>query len=158
MSLIGKKAPYFKLRSHNNEPVMLSQLKGEPVVLLFFPFAFSGVCTQEMCNIRDNFNVYNNLKAKVLGISVDSHYALKAWAETMGIGFDLLSDFNKDVSAAYNCLMEVFVPGVYDYRVVSKRSAFVINRNGDVIYEEILEDARLEPSYDKIVEILKSLE
>lgn len=157
MSLIGKKAPDFTLRSHHNEPVTLSRLKGEPVVLLFFPFAFSGVCTQEMCNIRDNFKVYNNLNAKVFGISVDSHYSLKPWADSMKIGFDLLSDFNKEVSAAYNCLMEVFVPGVYDYKGVAKRSAFVINRAGEIVYEEILEDARLEPSYEKIVSVLKSL-
>lgn len=157
MSLIGKSAPDFSLRNHKNEIVSLQQFRGEPVVLLFFPFAFSGTCTQEMCNIRDNFSVFNALNARVLGISVDSHYALKPWAESMGISFDLLSDFNKEVSEAYNCLMEVFVPGVYDYRGVSKRSAFVINREGVVVYEEILEDARLEPDYNKILESLRAL-
>ncbi len=156
-SLLNKPAPDFTLVSDKTKKVTLSSFMGEPVVLLFFPFAYSGTCTEEMCFMRDNLSKFNSLNGRVLGISVDSHFSLKAWGESMKLNFDLLSDFNKVVSKTYGCLYDVFVPGVFDYAGVSKRSAFVIDKAGIIRYEEILEDARLQPDYNKISQVLDSI-
>ena len=105
---VGEPAPDFALRgTQGDEPVRLSSFKGERnVVLLFFPLAWTSVCTKEMCSIRDSYAEYGKLNAQVLGISVDSPPALKAWSKEEGFPFPLLSDFNKDVSASYGALYE----------------------------------------------------
>jgi len=156
-TLLNKQAPDFTLLNENSRKVTLSSFRGGPVVLLFYPFAFSSTCTDEMCSVRDNHAIYNSLKAKVLGISIDSHFTLKQWAELNKINFDLLSDFNKEVISAYGCMYEIFVPGIFDYKGVSKRSAFVIDKDGIVRYEEILEDARLIPDFTKILQAVERL-
>lgn len=160
MSLsVGDKAPLFTLRSQENTEVSLqAQLGGAAVLLLFFPFANTGTCTAEMCTMRDNFARYTALNAKVFGVSVDSPFALKMWHEMHGINFPLLSDFNKEVSAAYGSLYDVFVPGVYNYRGVSKRAAFVIDAGGIIRYAEVLDDARLEPNYAALQSTLQALQ
>ena len=151
---VGSKAPDFSLYSSEKEKVSLSDYKGKNVVLLFFPLAFTGVCTKELCNVRDNIGIYNNSKAKVLAISVDSPQTLAKFKEDQQLNFPLLSDFNKTVSAAYGSLYETFS---LDMKGVGKRSAFVIDANGIVRYTEVLENASEEPDYIAIENCLKSL-
>ena len=144
---VGSQAPTFSLYSSEKEKVSLSDYKGKNVVLLFFPLAFTSVCTKELCNVRDNIGIYNNSKAKVLAISVDSPQTLARFKEEQHLNFPLLSDFNKTVSAQYGCLYETFS---LDMKGVSKRSAFVIDGDGVVRYAEVLENASEEPNYSNI--------
>ena len=151
---VGSIAPDFSLYSSGKEKVSLSDYKGKNVVLLFFPLAFTGVCTKELCNVRDNIGIYNNSKANVLAISVDSPQTLAKFKEDQKLNFPLLSDFNKTVSEKYGCLYETFV---MDMKGVSKRSAFVIGKDGKIQYAQVLENAGEEPSYEAIEKCLGSL-
>ena len=155
MSLqIGQTAPDFTLYNTDKKPVSLSELKGKNVLLLFFPMAFTSVCTAELCSVRDNFKIYESLQAVPFGISVDSLYSLKKFKEEQGLNFDLLSDFNKEVSVAYGSLYEQFGFGM---RGVSKRSAFVIDSNGIIRYAEVLENAGEQPDFAAIRESLAAV-
>ena len=147
-------APNFTLRDSDKNEVSLSQFSGKNVVLVFFPLAFTGVCTTELCSLRDSIAVYNNLNAEVLGISVDSLFTLDKFKNEQSLNFTLLSDFNKEVSAAYGCLYENFV---LDMKGVSKRSAFVIDAKGAVQYAEVLESAGDLPNFEAIQACLTSL-
>jgi peroxiredoxin len=151
---VGSIAPDFSLYSSDKEKVSLGDYKNKNVVLLFFPLAFTGVCTKELCNVRDNIGVYNNSKAKVLAISVDSPQTLARFKEDQKLNFPLLSDFNKSVSEKYGCLYETFS---MDMKGVSKRSAFVIDQQGRIQYAEVLENAREEPDYEAIEKCLELL-
>jgi peroxiredoxin len=151
----GDNAPDFTLINTEGKKISLSNFAGKQVVLLFFPFANSSTCHQEMCTIRDNIKTYEELNAQVLGISVDSHYSLKLWGENLNLKFPLLSDFNKEASAKYNSLNELHAPGKYDYKGVSKRSAFVIDENGKIKYVEVCEHTGLQPNYEAIKTSLK---
>ncbi|SMO37149.1 peroxiredoxin [Gracilimonas mengyeensis] len=145
------KAPEFTLQNTNGDEVSLTDFKGEKnVVLLFFPLAFSSVCTKEMCSTRDNLKMFNALDAEVIGISVDSFFALRAFKESNNLNFTLLSDFNKEASKAYDVLNEDF----FGMKGVSKRAAFVINKEGDIVHSEILEDAGNQPDFNRIQEVL----
>ena len=150
----GQKAPDFSLYDTERKKFTLSELRGENVVLLFFPFAFSKVCTQELCSVRDSITDYNKLNAKIFGISVDSHYTLAKFKEDQGLNFSLLSDFNKEVSAAYGSIYDKF--GL-DMRGVSKRAAFLVDKQGVVRYAEVLENASDTPDLDKVKQVLDSL-
>ena len=155
MSLkIGDTAPDFTLINTNGQKVSLKDYQNKQVVLLFFPFANSSVCYEEMCSTRDNLKDYEDLDANVLGISVDSHYSLKLWAEKLNLNFPLLSDFNKDASSKYDSLNHLHSPGKYDYIGVSKRSAFVIGKDGKIKYVEICEHTGLQPDYEAIKKAL----
>ena len=151
---VGSVAPDFSLYSSDKEKVSLGDYKNKNVVLLFFPLAFTGVCTKELCNVRDNIGVYNNSKAKVLAISVDSPQTLAKFKEDQKLNFPLLSDFNKNVSEKYGCLYETFS---MDMKGVSKRSAFVIDQEGRIQYAEVLENAGEEPDYEAIEKCLALL-
>ncbi|MCK6615592.1 MAG: redoxin domain-containing protein [Ignavibacteriales bacterium] len=158
MSLsVGSPAPDFSLHCHKGGKVTLSELKGQNVVLLFFPFANTGVCTKEMCTFRDGMSVYNDLNAKVIGISVDSPFSLALWAEKNGLQFDLLSDFNKTTIKDYDSVFDVFGAGKWDFAGVSKRSAFVVDKDGIIRYMEILPSPGDEPNYDAIKKTVESL-
>jgi len=133
---------------------MLSELKGQNILLLFFPAAFTGTCTKELCGVRDNISLYNGMNAKVFGISVDMVYSLAKYKEEQKINFPLLSDFNKEVSSTYGCLYDTFS---YGMKGVSKRSAFIIDKNGIVQYAEVLEKATDLPDFNAIREILQLL-
>ncbi len=147
-------APDFTLKNTKNEDVSLSDFRGEKnVVLLFFPLAFSGVCTKELCSTRDNLKIYNSLDAEVLAISADSFFTLKAFKEANNLNFSLLSDFNKEVSAKYDSLYENY----FGMKGVPKRSVFVINKEGRIAYQEILEDSGKIPNFSKVQEVLASL-
>ncbi len=155
MSLkVGDLAPDFTLVSDEKQEVSLSSFKGSNVVLLFFPLAFTGVCTAELCSVRDDIAFYNNTNAKVLGISVDSPFTLEKFKAEQNINFPLLSDFNKTASTAYGSIYESFAFGMQG---VSKRSAFVLNAEGEVKYAEVLENAGEVPNFEAIQATLKSL-
>ena len=151
---IGQKAPDFQLYDTEKNKVSLSDFRGQNVLLLFFPLAFTRVCTKELCSFRDSIGYYNNANARVLGISVDSLYTLAKFKEAQQYNFTLLSDFNKEVSAAYGSLYQKWM---LDMKGVSKRSAFVIDKNGIIRYAEILENAGEEPNYDAIRQTLERL-
>jgi len=159
MSLkVGDIAPDFTLKNHNLEDVKLSDFKGKSnVVLLFFPMVGTSVCEKELCSTRDSMKDYENMDAQVLAISVDSPFSQKLWVDKHNFNFPLLSDFNKEVSQAYDAFYEVFVPGKFDYKGVSKISAFVVDKNGFIKYREVLENAGDEPNYNAIQDMLKSL-
>lgn len=143
----GDKAPTFTLVSDNLKEVSLSDYTGKNVVLLFFPMAFTSVCTTELCMMRDDIATYNNLDADILAVSVDSPFTLARFKEDQNLNFPLLSDFNKEVSRNYGTLYEEFVLGL---RGVSKRSAFVIDKEGTVRYAEVLENAGEVPDFAAI--------
>ena len=151
---VGQLAPDFTLFNSEKKKVTLSELKGTNVLLLFFPFAFTGTCTKELCSIRDDIALYNDADARVFGISVDSVHSLAKYKEQQKLNFSLLSDFNKTVSGLYGCLYEMFS---YETKGVSKRSAFVIDKEGMVRYAEVLENASEIPDFTSIQTTLKSL-
>ena len=154
MSLqIGQKAPEFKLHDSDKKEVNLSDYKGKNVVLLFFPLAFTSVCTAELCNMRDNIAAYNNMNAEVLAVSVDSLFTLDKFKQEQKLNFPLLSDFNKEVSDAYGSIYTDFAFGM---KGVSKRSAFLIDTEGNIKYAEVLEDAGKVPNFEAIQSALKA--
>ncbi len=148
---VGDKAPDFKLNSSELKEVSLSDFAGKKVVLHFFPLAFTGVCTTQLCTMRDNFGYYEGLNAQVLGVSVDSPFALAKFKEEQAYQFPLLSDFNKETAAAYGALYQDFVLGL---KGVAKRSAFVIDEEGKVVYAEVLEDAGNLPDFAAINKVV----
>lgn len=150
---IGDKAPEFTLRATDKAEKSLKDYSGKNVVLLFFPLAFTGVCTKELCGVRDDLKAYDELNAQILAVSVDSLFTLEQFKAAQNYNFPLLSDFNKEVSRAYGSLYEDFVLGM---KGVSKRSAFVISPEGMIKYAEILEDAGQIPNFDNIKKALES--
>ena len=151
---IGQSAPDFVLYDSDKKQVSLSQQRGSKVVLLFFPLAFTSVCTTELCAVRDNISWYNNVNAKVFGISVDALQTLAKFKEDQHLNFTLLSDFNKEVSRSYDTIYETFG---YNMKGVSKRSAFVIDMEGIVQYAEVLENAGELPDFEAIQKVLAGL-
>jgi peroxiredoxin len=151
---IGQPAPDFTLYDSTKNKITLSDMKGQNVLLLFFPLAFTSTCTAELCSIRDNISFYNNVNAKVFGISVDSLHTLAKYKADQNLNFTLLSDFNKDISSLYGSLYEMFG---YNMKGVSKRSAFVIDKDGIVRYAEVLENASEQPNFKNINLILENL-
>ena len=144
---IGQKAPDFTLFSSDLKEVSLSDYAGKKVVIHFFPMAFTGVCTTQLCTMRDSFGYYEGLGAEVLGISVDSPFTLAKFKEDNTYQFPLLSDFNKEVSQAYGAYYDEFV---FNLKGVSKRAAFVVDENQQLIYAEVLESAGDLPDFDAI--------
>jgi peroxiredoxin len=151
---IGQQAPDFTLYDSDKQKVSLSDYKGSNVLLLFYPQAFTGTCTKELCSTRDNIALYNQANAKVFGISVDSIFTLAKFKEEQHLNFPLLSDFNKTTSAAYGSLYDNFA---FDMHGVSKRSAFVLDKQGIVRYAEVLETATDLPDFTAIQKTLSEL-
>lgn len=151
---IGQTAPQFSLLNTDKAKISLADYKGKNVLLLFYPQAFTSVCTKELCDVRDDIGRYSNASAEVFGISVDSVFTLKKYKEDQQYNFHLLSDFNKDVSAAYDTLYEEWILGM---KGVSKRSAFVIDKGGIVRYAEVLESANDVPDFTAINQVLVDL-
>ncbi|NJB86587.1 peroxiredoxin [Lewinella marina] len=152
---IGDKAPAFQLYSDSRSLVRLEDYSGSPLVLLFFPLAFSSVCTQELCTVRDALPDYGKLDAAVAAVSVDSLYTLAQFKAGQGLNFPLLSDFNKEVSRQYGCLYDTYA---FDMHGVSKRAAFVLDGEGIVRYAEVLESAGKQPDYSAIRATLAALQ
>ncbi len=144
---VGQKAPDFALFNSEKNKVTLSEQAGKNVLLLFFPQAFTGVCTAELCGIRDDIARYSNANATVFGISVDSVFSLGKFKEEQQYNFDLLSDFNKDASTNYGAIYDSWI---LDMKGVSKRSAFVIDKAGVVQYAEVLENPGDLPNFEQI--------
>jgi peroxiredoxin len=139
--------------NQDRQPVTLSSTRGRPVVLAFFPAAFSSTCMKELCTFRDRMSRLNDASAQVFGISVDTFFTLKAFQADQGLTFPLLSDFNKEVIRQYG----VFNEDMIGLKGIAKRSVFVLDREGIVRHREVLEDARNEPDYDRVFETLRGL-
>jgi peroxiredoxin len=152
---VGQTAPAFKLFATDKKEVSLADFQGRNVVVLFFPLAFTSVCTAELCSVRDDIGAYNNLNAQVIGISVDTLFTLDRYKTEQNYNFPLLSDFNKEISEAYGALYETFGFGM---KGVSKRAAFVIDKNGIVRYAEVLESAGNIPDFIAIKAVLATLD
>jgi glutaredoxin-dependent peroxiredoxin len=147
---IGTVAPDFTLKTKNAEglkDVKLSDNFGKKnTVLLFFPLAFTGVCTQEMCDISGGISAYQSLNADVLAISVDSPFAQEAWAEKEKIKVTLLSDLNKTVTKAY----DVVFPNLADIGDTSARAVFVIGKDGKIAYSEQTPTPKDLPNFEAV--------
>ena len=153
---IGQQAPDFSLFASMKEKITLSDFKGNKnVLLLFFPQAFTGVCTKELCSVRDDISRYQNTAAEVIGISVDSVFTLAKFKEEQQLNFPLLSDFNKEVSTLYHTIYESFTD--MGMKGVSKRSAFLIDKQGVIQYAEVLDNAGEVPDFEKINQVLSGL-
>ncbi|MCL4342608.1 MAG: redoxin domain-containing protein [Candidatus Thermoplasmatota archaeon] len=146
---IGKPAPDFSLVGSDLKIRSLKDFAGSKTLILFFPGAFTGVCTKEMCSIRDNISKYNRVKAKVVGISVDSPFSLAQFAKENNLTFELLSDANRTVSKSYGALHENFIN--ISTLTASKRAAFILDSSGIVRYKWISEDPKVEPDYEKLI-------
>lgn len=145
----GQQAPDFKLYSTELKEVSLSDFAGKKVVIHFFPMAFTGVCTTQLCTMRDTFGYYDELGAEIIAISVDSPFTLAKFKEDNNYQFTLLSDFNKEVSKAYGAFYDEFV---FNLLGVSKRAAFVLDENHKIVYAEVLESAGDLPDFNAIRE------
>jgi len=154
---VGQRVPDFALTDQTGKERKLSEFtaKGN-VVLAFFPFAFSGTCTAEMCAFRDGMNKFNALQASVVGVSVDSVYTLKVFAQTYGLEFPLLSDFNKKVVRVYDVFHDPWV--AYGYKGVAKRSVFLLDRKGILRYRWVTDVPSEEPPYPEVTDALRKLE
>ncbi len=154
---VGDQAPDFTLKSKSGDDmndISLSDYRdSKNVVILFFPLAYTGVCTDEMCSVSGGLADYDALDAQVLGISVDSPFAQEAWAEKEGITIPLLSDFNKEVSAAYGSQFEDLI----GFKGVAKRSAFVVDKSGVVRFVSVSDDPTELPDFDAIKACLQAL-
>jgi glutaredoxin-dependent peroxiredoxin len=151
---VGSKAPDFTLTNQERQPVTLSEQRGRPVVLAFFPAAFSSVCQKELCTFRDSLARLGQAKAQVYGISVDTFFTLKAFHDQQQLSFPLLSDFNKQAIKDYG----VFNEDMIGLKGIAKRAVFVLDKDGVVRHREVLEDARNEPDYEKVFSSLASLQ
>ena len=155
MIKVGNTAPNFVLFDSDKQETHLSNLHlDKNLLILFFPQAFTGVCTSELCSVRDQMARYQSLNVNVVGISVDSVFTLAKFKREQGYNFPLLSDFNKEASQSYGVLYETFVFGM---KGVSKRSAFVVDKNGVIQYAEVLESAGDVPDFEAIVSVLEDL-
>ena len=152
---VGQEAPDFTLFNTEKKEVSLSDQRGKNVLLLFFPLAFTSVCTAELCSVRDSLKIYEGLRATPFGISVDSLHTLKKFKEEQHLNFELLSDFNKEVSNAYGAIYEMFG---YGMRGVSRRAAFIIDENGIIQYAEVLDNAGLQPNFEAIRKTLTAIQ
>lgn len=151
---VGDKAPDFTLISSDKEQVSLSDYKGKNLVVLFFPAAFTGVCTTELCSMRDDIAFYEKLDAEVVAISVDMPFSLDKFKAEQNLNFPLLSDFNKTTAQAYGSFYDEFVLGL---KGVAKRSAFVIDGEGIIQYAEVLDNAGNIPDFEAVKTTLTSL-
>jgi glutaredoxin-dependent peroxiredoxin len=150
---VGDKAPDFTLVDTDRKPRSMKEFFGKSTVMAFYPGAFTGVCAKEMCTLRDSLSAFNSMNAQVVGVSVDSPFANKAFAEKNGLTFPLLSDFSHEVSKKYCGVYPAFA-GVAGYEA-AKRSVFVIDPQGTVRYAWISEDPGKEPPYEEITRALK---
>ena len=150
---IGTKAPDFILIGTDLQPIKLEDYKGKNLILHFFPFAFSSICTAQMCAARDDENDYTQLNAAVLGVSIDSPFTLKKFAEENKLQFALGSDLNGKVIRDYQVLFDRDFLGLTHF---AKRSAFVIDKNGILQYVEVT-DGKTLPDMEKIKNTLDNL-
>ncbi len=154
MSLqVGDKAPDFKLFSTELKEVSLADYKGKKLVVHFFPMAFTGTCTTQLCTMRDSFGYYEGMNAAVVGISVDLPFTLAKFKEEQAYQFPLLSDFNKEAAQAYGAFYDEFV---FNLKGVAKRAAFVVNEEGVISYAEVLDVATDLPDFEAIKKVVSA--
>ena len=151
---IGQTSPEVTLYNADKDKLRRAGFRGKNVLLLFFPQAFTSTCTKELCAVRDDINRYSNINAEVLGISVDSVFTLNKYKEDQQYNFPLLSDFNKEVSALYGAL---YTDWILDMKGVSKRAAFIVDKDGNLAYAEVLENAGEIPDFAAINEKIAAL-
>lgn len=149
---VGDKAPEFTLSDTERQARSLKDFSEKKAVLAFFPGAFTGVCTKEMCAFRDSMTKLNDLNAQVIGISVDAPFANKAFASQNNLQFPVLSDYSRSASKAYGGVHEDFA-GLKGYSA-SKRSVFVVDEQGEVTYAWVSDDPGVEPNYDEVIKAL----
>jgi peroxiredoxin len=152
---VGQKAPEFTLHDSDREQRSLSEFQGKNVVLAFYPGAFTGVCTTEMCTFRDRMSDFNSLNAQVLGISVDGAFAQKVFSDQNNLNFPLLSDFSRTVVNQYDVALPNFA-GMEGY-VAAQRAVFVVDKEGVVRYRWIAPNPGVEPDYDEVKQALDGL-
>lgn len=151
---IGQKAPEFVLPDTEKKVRSLEEFtKQGPIVLAFFPFAFSGTCDREMCSFRDDFGTLQASGTQLAGISVDSSYSLKAFAQTYNLQFPLLSDFNKKVTRLYGVLQDLWVG--LGYRGIAKRSVFLVDGRGLLRYRWVTDEPSDEPPYQEVMKAVR---
>jgi peroxiredoxin len=151
---VGSQAPQFSLFNSEKKEVKLSDFAGKKVIIHFFPQAFTGTCTEQLCTMRDNLEYYTNLNAEVLGISVDSVFTLAKFKEEQKYNFNLLSDFNKEISGAYEALYESWI---LNMKGVSMRAAYVIDSKGTIQYAEVMENVGALPNFEAIKETVSKI-
>ncbi len=152
---VGQQAPEATLVNYDRKPVKISELRGKPAVLLFFPGAFTTTCTREMCTFRDEMADYGKLNAQVIGISVDMPYSQKAWADQHGLTFPLMSDYNREAVRAFDVQDPNFAGGMLPG--VAMRSVFVLDRQGTVRYTWVADKQGTEPDYAAVEAAVKAL-
>jgi peroxiredoxin len=152
---VGDKAPEFTLYDTEKKLRSLKEFSGKKTVLAFYPGAFTGVCTKEMCTLRDSISKFNELNAQVVGISIDGPVANKAFASQNNLQFPLLSDFNRVAVKGYGIVLENF-GGLAGYSV-AKRSVFVLDKNGIIRYAWVSDNPGVEPNYDEVANAVSSL-
>jgi len=153
---VGDKAPGFELPDTERKMRKLGEFQGRKLVLAFFPGAFTSVCTREMCSFRDSMAKFNELKAQVLGVSINDPFSNKGFAERNMLNFPLLSDYNRDVIRLYGIELADFA-GLKGYSV-AKRSVFVLDKGGIIRYRWISDDPAAEPNYKEIEQVLRQLD
>jgi peroxiredoxin len=151
---IGSKAPEFTLINTEKKEVSLKDFAGKTLVINFFPAAFTGVCTEQMCSNRDDVSFYSSLGATVVGVSVDTPFTLGVFKAQNNINFDLLSDFNKTMIKAYDMYLEDFVLGL---KGVAKRGVAVVDGNGTVVYAEETANPGTQVNFAALKEALAAL-
>ncbi len=152
---IGKKAPDFKLYDTERKERSLNEFAGKKVVLAFYPGAFTGVCTKELCSFRDSISKFNNVNAQVIGISVDPPFSNKAFADQNKLTFPILSDFNRTAVKAYDAYHENFI-GLNGY-TAAKRAVFVVDKAGVVRYKWVSDNPGVEPNYDEVYKAVEAI-
>ncbi len=150
---VGDRVPSAVVFDRDLNPVDLASYgRGQPLVILFFPGSFTSVCEKELCTFRDQMALYNEIGAEVVGISVDTPFCQKAFAEKNNIGYPLLSDFNKEAIRAFG----VVLPELKGLRELAQRAAFVVDADGIVRWRWIADNPGLEPPYDEVAQAVKN--
>jgi len=152
---VGDHVPEVLLVGPDRQPVRLSSLLGQPLVLAFFPAAFTPTCTREMCAFRDGLERFNRLQARVVGISLDLPASLKAFADQLGLNFPLLSDYGRQAIRAFGVEDPKPFAGVFPG--LARRAVFVVDPQGTVVYRWVSEDARVEPPYEEVEQAVASV-
>ncbi|MBI2184835.1 MAG: peroxiredoxin [Thaumarchaeota archaeon] len=151
---VGQKAPDFTLLNTERKPISLKDLSGKKLIVAFFPGAFTGVCTKELCTFRDSLQNLSQLGANIVAISVDSPFANKGFAEKNGLNFPLLSDYNRETISRYGIVLKNFA-GIQGYDT-AKRSVFVLDAQGTVRYRWVSDDPGKEPPYEEVTKAVKA--
>jgi len=151
----GQPAPDFTLSDSSLQQRSLSEFRGKNVVLAFFPGAFTGVCTTEMCTFRDRSEQFNSINAQVLGISVDPPFSQKAWADQNNLNFPILSDYKREAVNAYDIALPDLA-GLVGY-VAANRAVFVVDKEGVIRYKWVAPSPVEEPNYDEVRQAVSQL-